>query len=50
MGGGKWRGEHVMIDRVGSDCLTAGSGGRGLLSTVLKLADLRSGLLSEAEA
>lgn len=47
VGGGG--GEHVMMGRAGSGCLSAGTSGRDLLSTVLMLADLHSGLLREAE-
>lgn len=47
MGGGG--GEHVMMGRAGSGCLTASLSGRDLLSTVLMLADLHAGLLRKAE-
>lgn len=39
----------MMMGRAGSGCLSASTGGRDLLSTVLMLADLHSGLLREAE-
>lgn len=48
MGVGGGGGEHVMMGRAGSGCLTASLSGRDLPSTVLMLADLHAGLLRKA--